>query len=233
MRQEDPGVALAQSPLITRLPAELRDEFVAACRVRVFGPGERICLPGDPTIGPTWIEHGLIKVRTNDGRGGLAQAGLYWVGDTLLGAFRPEWTGELTAVTATTLCAIPRAIFERMCETNAHLSFTWIGLAAEHTRNLQRREALLRSLTLRPRLLLLLGIAADLMGTPTPEGILLDFPLTHATLSCGTWVSRDETGRALRDLEQQGYLRCRPRHRIFIPDRLRLDDYQRMHTEDA
>jgi len=233
MRQEDPGVALAQSLLIARLPAELRGDCIAACKVRTYLPGERICLVGDSTIGPTWIERGLVKVFGTDGQGAPAAGGLFWGGDTLLASFRSEWTVVATAVAVTTLCAIRHPEFDRLCDTSAHMSHAWMRLAAEHSRALLRREAVLRFLALRPRLLLLLGMAADSLGTPLPEGILLDFPLTHATLSCGTWVSRDETGRALRDLEQQGYLLSRPRHRILIPDRERLNHDQHLRSEDA
>ena len=234
MRQEDPRVTLAHSPVIAVLPAEIREEFVGKCRVRVYAPRERICAIGDPVIGPTWYERGLLKACGQDDQGEEVSAGWFWSGDISLVGFPTlkEWPAELTAVAPTTVVAIPEAIFAEFCDRSVDISLAWLALVADHLRNRHRREAILRSLTLRPRLIALLRTASNLLGTPTPEGILLDFPLTHTSLACGAWVSPDETGRAMRDLEAQGYFRSLPRHRILIPDCERLEHYQPKDAEE-
>ena len=235
MRQEDPRAALAHSAIVARLPEEIREEFVGKCRVRVYASRERIAAIGDPVIGPTWYERGLFKVYAQDEQGEEVAAGWYWGGDiALTGCLaQQEWQAELTAVAPTAVVAIPEQTFEQFCDHSVSLCLAWLALVAEQLRTRHRREAILHSLTLRPRLLSLLGMTADHLGTATPEGILLDFPITHASLACGSWASPDEVGRAMRDLERRGYLRSLPRHRLLIPDRARLDQYQRADAEEA
>ena len=116
---------------------------------------------------------------------------------------------------------------------STELSLAWIRMAILHICSRQYREARLRAVTLKPRLLMLLGFLADLQGTPAQQDILLDYPLTHEVLACGTRVTRDEAGRAARALERHGYFQTRPRYRIFIPDRQRLNQYQLDDTEEA
>lgn len=227
MRQQDPTQSLAGSDIIARLPGDIRDEFVGKCRVKAYLPREHMCFPGDAVPGPTWVVRGLSSSCRLGPAGGEMPARFIWPGDLFIVSFvgHLDWTGQLTAITHTELAYIPEAAFNELCARSAELAIAWTSLLSDHMRIRMGREARLRGLHLRPRMLKLLGAIADTFGTATPEGILLDFPLTQGTLCCGLWSSRDETGRAMRDLESNGYLQTRPRHRILIPNRVRLDEY--------
>jgi CRP-like cAMP-binding protein len=227
VRQQDPTQALAGSDVIARLPEDIRDEFVGKCRVKAYLPREHMYFPGDAVPGPTWVVRGLASSCRLGPAGGEMPARFIWPGDLFIVSFvgHLDWPGQLTAITQTALACIPGAAFDELCGRSAELAIAWTSLLSDHMRIRMGREAQLRGLYLRPRMLKLLGAIADAFGTPTPEGILLDFPLTQGTLCCGLWSSRDETGRAMRDLERDGYLQTRPRHRILLPDRARLDEY--------
>jgi CRP-like cAMP-binding protein len=77
--------------------------------------------------------------------------------------------------------------------------------------------------SLRPRLArILLGLAESELGEKTSDGVLLDMPLTNGRLGALAGVSRDEAGRASRDLQRQGLIKKRAKYRLVIPDLERL-----------
>ena len=227
MRQQDPQQTLKDSKLIACLPRGIRDEFVSRCKIRVYEPRERILIAGDPIIGPSWVEQGLVRVYLTGDTGEEHPLTFTWPGEVALPTFGsgPEWRADAKAVAPTTHAAIPRVAFVDLAERNSAISLALLEYATILVWRRQHWDAQLRALTLRPRILQILGRIADELGTPTAEGILLDFPLTHGTLACATVSSRDEASRAMRDLEEWGYYQSRPRHRILIPDRERLRTY--------
>ena len=235
MRQEDARIALSESKLIALLPAKARDDFVAKCKVRRYEPRERMMAIGDLIIGPCWMESGLARIHLPWGDGRDYPIGFFWPGSILVTSLadREEWETEVRAVSPVTLVSIPRAVFRDLALREAGLSLAFLSAVSEGLRWRQHWEARLRAVPLRPRLLSILGRAADELGTPTSEGILLDFPFTQGALSFGTITSRDETARAMRDLEGWGYYQRRPRHRILIPDRDRLRTYVIQQSEEA
>jgi len=235
LRQDDARIALRESKLIAQFPAKVRDDFLAKCKVRHYEPRERIAASGDLIIGPSWMERGLARAYRPGDDGKNYPIGFYWPGCIFVTNLsdREEWEAEVRAVAPVTLACIARAVFRELALQHADLSLALMAALSEQLRWRQHWNAQLRSVPLRPRLLKILGRAADELGTPTDEGILLDFPFTQGVLSFGTITSRDETARAMRDLEEWGYYQRRPRHRILIPDRERLRTYVKQQSEDA
>jgi CRP/FNR family transcriptional regulator, cyclic AMP receptor protein len=66
------------------------------------------------------------------------------------------------------------------------------------------------------RLLLVLWHFADRWGTVTPEGVLLDIPLTHELLAAVVGARRPSVSVAVRRLSDQGRARSRPRSRWLL-----------------
>jgi hypothetical protein len=66
------------------------------------------------------------------------------------------------------------------------------------------------------RLLLVLWHFADRWGTVTPEGVLLDLPLTHELLAAVVGARRPSVSVAVRRLADQGRARSRPRSRWLL-----------------
>ena len=234
MRQQDPKQALSSSPLVSRLPAAIREEFVSKCRVRFYEPRERILTTGDLVSGPTWIEHGMVRAYLVDGDGVESPMAYGWPGDLLPPSIPEgsEWPCDIRTIAPTTLASIPRAALDELAKRSSGVGVALLDLLAAQMQRRQLWEAELRVVTLRHRLLKLLGRIADELGTQTSEGNLLDFPLTHGSLCFATWVSRDETGRAMRDLEEWGYFETRPRHRILVTDRDKLRHYRKRSEEE-
>ena len=203
--------------------------------MRHYEPRERLAAVGDLIIGPTWIHQGLCRSYRPRDDGKDDPVGFYWPGTFFFNTLsdREEWEVEVRAIAPVTVVCIARLAFRELALRHADLSLAMMAALSERIRQRQHWDAELRSVTLRHRLLRILGRAADELGTPTPEGILLDFPLTQGALSYGTITSRDETARAMRDLEEWGYYLCLPRHRILIPDRDRLRTYVKQQSEEA
>lgn len=66
------------------------------------------------------------------------------------------------------------------------------------------------------RLLLVLWHFADRWGTVTPEGVLLDIPLTHELLAAVVGARRPSVSVAVGRLSDQGRARSRPRSRWLL-----------------
>lgn len=66
------------------------------------------------------------------------------------------------------------------------------------------------------RLLLVFWHFADRWGTVTPEGVLLDIPLTHELLAAAVGARRPSVSVAVRRLSDQGRVRYRPRSRWLL-----------------
>ncbi len=66
------------------------------------------------------------------------------------------------------------------------------------------------------RLLLVLWHFADRWGTVTPDGVRLDFRLTHDLLAAVVGARRPSVSLAARQLSDQGLLRFRPRSRWLL-----------------
>jgi CRP/FNR family cyclic AMP-dependent transcriptional regulator len=66
------------------------------------------------------------------------------------------------------------------------------------------------------RLLLVFWHFADRWGTVTPEGVLLDIPLTHALLAAVVGARRPSVSVAVGRLVDQGRVRSRPRSRWLL-----------------
>jgi CRP/FNR family transcriptional regulator, cyclic AMP receptor protein len=94
--------------------------------------------------------------------------------------------------------------------------------AAISRRIIQRADRLAFQLAicnLRPlndRLLLVLWQFADRWGTVTPEGVLLDIPLTHELLAATVGARRPSVSVAVGRLSDQGRVRPRPRSRWLL-----------------
>ena len=234
MRQQDPQQALQDSKLITLLPEEARAEFVAKCKVRVYEPRECIVSKGDSILGPTWVEQGLASVTVPQEHGKPYSFGYNWPGEAFVGTLSglQEWGVDVRAIARTMVVSLPRSVH---LEIGQRSTATTLALLSTLIVQLLRRQLWiteLHSVRLRPRLLKLLGRLSDELGTATPEGSLLDFPLTHGILTCATLTSQDETARAMRDLEAWGYFKRLPRHRILISDRRRLNTTEQLGPEE-
>ncbi|HWG09350.1 MAG TPA: Crp/Fnr family transcriptional regulator [Solirubrobacteraceae bacterium] len=103
------------------------------------------------------------------------------------------------------------------------LADKWPEIKAAISRRIVRRAHRLAFqlaiCNLRPlddRLLLVLWQLADRLGKVTPEGVLLDFPLTHDLLAAMVGARRPSVSVAVGRLTDQGQVRPRPRSRWLL-----------------
>ena len=99
----------------------------------------------------------------------------------------------------------------------------WPEITAAISRRIMRRThwlafhlAVCNLRRLDDRVLLALWHFADLWGTVTPEGVLLDVPLTHELLAAVVGARRPSVSVAVGRLTDQGRVRSRPRSRWLL-----------------
>ena len=224
MRQLDPHHALKEVRLLRSLAEPDIQELVNVARVRSYQPRERLWIVGDPIPGVIQILSGLIHVSLDNDQGEAFTSTCYWPDaiptPSLLKS--AEWSTTAVAVAPVVWAIFPSEPFFTACARTPQLALRVLNDMCDITYRRIRWERLLRAVPLKQRLLRLFARMADELGTLTEEGIVLDFPLTHQVVADLGWVRRDQAGRTMNELADEGYIIDRHRFRWLIPDRERL-----------
>ena len=230
MLPDDLVARLRESPFLRSLGQPEVEELARSARVRRVPPRERLWASGDPIPGPVFIISGLVRVYHDDDPARPTTITMFWPGELVAPSIlqQEEWITHAVAVAPVVQVTLNRAAFFAACARNSMLAY---HLLHDLTVAFYRRYAWewdLRLVTLTRRLLMMFGRMADELGTPTPKGILLDFPLTHEIVAGLAWVKRDHARRVLNQLAGEGLLVDCPRFRWLIPDRERLGPRHRL-----
>ncbi len=209
-RADDPAVAVAAYRAGARLvlPADTdANGMVAAVdalapthlppsapapRVRAFGRGDAIVVPGDV----------VIEVRS----GGVALVVTHADGDeVLLGIAGP---GEWLVAHPPDPCGIRLEAFDA-CEV---LVRSWVDACSDpllperlraRTQALEGWAAMLARPHLDQRLLGVLGVLADAFGRQSPEGVVIDLRITQQDLALAVGATRSTVTRLIGDLRRR------------------------------
>jgi CRP-like cAMP-binding protein len=179
---------------------------------------------GDPLPGLVWVKRGVVIFWRFDHRGHLHVFDQAWSGALSLvtivgrGAMAPN---HISAVLPTEVCVLPWDALDAV-RAECPLDGELLRCAGREHRRRINWQALLRGLTVRPRVMRILRRIADEFGTPGEDGWLVAFPLTGGDLAQLAYANRDEVGRALRELAADGLLKRVSGRRILIPDPDRL-----------
>jgi len=224
MRLLDPETVIKDFPILHVGRTEEEKELIKVARVRIFQPRERLWTAGDPVPGPTFLLSGLVRMYYEGDDSEQATVTCLWPNDVPATSLQEngEWSCQAVAVAPSICITLPSRPFFQSCGRTPQMALTALTALANTFYNRMRWEALLRLVSLKPRLMMIFARMADELGTPTPEGILLDFPLTHEIVAGLGCVQRDQAGRTLNELAEEGFIVDRPRYRWLVPDRARL-----------
>ena len=231
MRLLDTATAIEGYRLLGYLvPSDLQ-QLIHVAKVRYFNPRERLWTVGDPVPGPQLMISGLTRVYLENDQEEKTTLACLWPGDIPTASLQEhtEWGASSVAVSPVVHATLPVQFFLECCGRTPQLAYQMVVELAHVYDTRSCWEARLKTVPLKRRLLRLFGRMADELGTPTEEGILLDFPLTHQVVADLSWVKRDQAGRTLNELADEGYIVDRPRFRWLIPDRERLGPIPMIH----
>lgn len=220
-------VSMDQVPFLACLTAEQKRSLDGRLRVRNYRARDQVFVPGDLVPGLLFQVQGLVFVyatEVSDDR--ISPLILVWPNQVYPYAMvtREEWPYHAQALADSTVLVIPHdaveSIILRNLESTKRLLITLSNQMSHAGRWLARTSGV----SLRPRLgRILVSLAENQdLAKPTEDGILLDMPLTNGRLGALAGVSRDEAGRACRDLQRQGLVKKQLKYRLLIPDLDRL-----------
>ena len=191
---------------------------------RSFDKGQLIILADEPGDTLFIIQQGQVKVSLihHDGKEfilDLLGAGEVF-GELALLDERPR-SANVTAVESTDLWMLRRSDFLHLIKKVPQISVALLEELAGRLRRTSDQVGGLALLSVYHRVAkTVLRLASD-VGEETDEGVLIRERPTHQQLANMSGTTRETVTRALGQLEQEGYLRCRGREIIILPD---IDD---------
>ncbi|KPJ63616.1 hypothetical protein AMK68_03475 [candidate division KD3-62 bacterium DG_56] len=213
-----------ESKFLSSLPREAAEKLAAAARARVLRPGEYAARAGDPAFGLAWLHSGLVFIFFEMSDGSRVPYLVAWPSsvsfDGLLG--EGQFPASSTALTPATFVWITREVAEEVAGQHPDLMNALFDYAVRQGELRAIWLGRLFSLPLRSRVRLLLARMAVEMGQPGEGGRILDFPVSHRTLAIIAQVSRDEVGRAVRELLAEEVIERIEGRRFLVPDLRRL-----------
>ncbi|KPJ63730.1 hypothetical protein AMK68_03260 [candidate division KD3-62 bacterium DG_56] len=225
MRLLNAQEVLRKSSLLDRLPANAAARLRDAAQVREYRRREVIYREGDLISGPAWVHWGLIRAYQASVNGREFTVLVAWPGEVSTPSLsgRPDWPTTTVAITPVVRATVPQAVLEEVCQRDPRVSIALVRILAAEAHERYRWCAWLMSVPLRERLPRILGRMAYELGTPADRGMLLDFPVVQDDLATIARVTRDEIGRTMREMLNEGIIERLPGRRLLIPDPSRLD----------
>jgi CRP-like cAMP-binding protein len=219
------NVPIEQVPFLACLTADQKRALEGRVRVRNYRARDQIFVPGDLVPGLLFQVHGLVflySTEATDDR--VSPLLLVWPGQVYPYGMvnREEWPCHAQALADSTVLVIPHEAVEGVVLRNLECVKRLLVTVSDQMGDAGRWLATTSGVSLRPRLARILVGIADRLGEQTDKGLLLDMPLTNGRLGALAGVSRDEAGRASRDLQRQGLVKKRAKYRLLIPDLDRL-----------
>ena len=213
-----------ESRFLRELPRDAAELLAAAVRTRVLSPKQCWARQGDPARALAWLHSGVLSVFYEEPDGSTTPHRIVWPNEvSCLGlSAGAEYPASSVALTPVTSCWVPDQVLEpalRQVPELAHALLCYIAQQEERSAVWTTR---LLSLPVRGRLRFVLARMVGAMGRPHEGGVLLDFAVTNSILSTLTHVSRDEVGRAARELVAKGIVRRLPGRRLLITDPSKL-----------
>ncbi|MDA2815123.1 Crp/Fnr family transcriptional regulator [Nocardiopsis sp. RSe5-2] len=212
-RVDDPAalrLRLCASPLLSGLPPEVADDFLASARLRGFGAGDRLYTEGEPGDCVYLLVSGKVKM-THRGPGGSE------IPHAMAGP--GELIGELTVLTgggrkatATAVCATVAASpepggLEGWLERHPCAAFRMMELLIGRVRRMNALMDVQLGADVPTRVARSLAEQAARFGRPTPEGLRFRLDLRQEELARHVCASRERVNQVLVDLSRRGWIR--------------------------
>lgn len=213
-----------ESPFLSELHPAAAEVLAASVRPRVLRPKEYWARQGDPARALTWLHSGMLSVFFETTDGSTMPYRIVWPNEvSCLGLPEAtEYPASSTALTPVKYYWATQEVLERALHEVPELAYSLLCYISRQEERLAVWSSRLLSLHVRARLRLVLARMALHTAQPHDAGRLLDFAVTSRILSIVAHVSRDEAGRALRELLHEGLVERLQGRRLLVPDVDRL-----------
>lgn len=203
-----------------------RHDLIQAGRARRYRAGITLVHHGDPSGHVIVLETGWVKV-TVTGRNGwetlLAIRGAGDIIGELSGLDAEPRMATVTTLTPVTATILSAERFEAFLEGHWPVARALLRHLAANLRESDRRRSLHGQSNGDSRLTAMLHELVTRHGTPAPEGMAIDLPLSQKDLASSVGVSREVAARTMRLLRERGIVATH-RRRVVVrrPDLLKV-----------
>lgn len=226
-RGQDGSAREAYDVLVVELTDEEVSSLSASAKERRHPSGSPLFFEGDASDEALVVVHGHVKVT------GVAEDGR----EVLLAVRGPgDILGEMSLLDGKPRSATARAVddvravhlsrteFEGFLERHPRLAVTLLQTLAGRLRDADVKRLEYAGLTTEQRLARRILELADSYGLDTPDGTLIDVPLSQEEIAGWVGATRESVARALRTLRDSGCVLTR-RRRLVIVDRDTLEGF--------
>ena len=175
---------------------------------RVFDAGDTIFQQGDPAGTMFLIKGGRVRLDkiTEDGAAiflDIRKAGDF-IGEYMLSERESIFPVSATCMEKTLICGFTQEIFDGMIRDYPNIGLEVIKRLSEQVSSLTSRVGSMSLGSLEERLYSVLNAVAREHGRESPEGYVIQFPLTHEDLGFLVGAHRVSITRAMKELKQSG-----------------------------
>ncbi|MGB3263942.1 MAG: Crp/Fnr family transcriptional regulator, partial [Microcoleus sp.] len=174
----------------------------ASFRHQTFSPRQLVPVPSK---GLLRIERGAVRTVTWSDRGTAITLGYWGVGDAVGQPLSGVQPYQIECKSHVEMSYIPA----NLCDRSLDEIF-------QHIQQTQAFFCMLRSESLRDRLLQLLVLLGKKFGRQVAQGLLIDLRLTHQEISESLGITRITVTRLMAKLEEEGFIdRSRPQYIVL------------------
>jgi CRP-like cAMP-binding protein len=213
-----------ESRFLRELPRAAAHVLAASARARLLAPKQCGARQGDPARALTWIHSGLLSVFYESDDGSISPHRIVWPNEvSCLGlSAGAEYPASSRALTPVTYYWVSEGALDPALRQVPELAHSLLCYLARQEERSAVWSTRLLSLPVRGRLRFVLARMVGEMGRPHDDAFLLDFAVTNTILSELTHVSRDEVGRAVRELVAKGIIQRLRGRRLLVTDPSKL-----------
>lgn len=222
--------ALLSADWFARLPADVREDVVANCRLRTFADKERVHSRGDKTDCMYGVLDGCLRFSGISGNHRTTVLDFYGPG---------AWVGEIPALTGsprmydvdaygrTVVLTLGSKELDTLLARHPTLCRALLQLIAERLQIVLTAIEQYSTQSLENRLANRFLMLTRSFGVPNSEGIKIDLRLSQETLAQLIGSTRQRVNQILLDWEQKGIIRQKYSRTVILNQR-RLDELARI-----
>jgi CRP-like cAMP-binding protein len=158
------------------------------------------------------IEGGIARTITWSERGDVTGLGYWGEGEVVGHALSNLVPSQIECLTSVDVLLVPRDKW-----------FFYIDAILRHSQQIAQLMSFLAHEKIPQRLVYFLNWLGDRFGRPVSQGLLIDVPLTHATIAEMIGTTRVTVSRYLGEFRSQGAIICNARRLILQQDLNQLD----------
>lgn len=204
---------------------DVADRLQAVRTIATYPRGTWLYRQGDAAGHLFALIEGAVVISRDDGHGAAMAVHLVTPGTTL--GFRGLLDGGRHAVSAqcttrAVVCSFPLDAAREAMDASRALEGVFFHHLTDELATLQERMLRMATLTVRDRLVLLVGQMAQAFGRPVSgDGLLVSTPVSRAEMAALAGMTPESVSRCIRVLEAERLAHFTRRH-ILIPDHARF-----------